>query len=50
MQLLWLNRFKVIHQSRIDNIAESIKNQLEKKKEKNNNNVSSIQSDSSSNS
>lgn len=36
--------------NRIDNIAERIKNQLEKEKGKNNNNVSSIQSDSSSNS
>ena len=35
--------------NRIDNIAERIKNQLEKEKGKNNNNVSSIQSDSSSN-
>ncbi len=36
--------------NRIDNITERIKNQLEKEKGKNNNNVSSIQSDSSSNS
>ena len=36
--------------NRIDNIAERIKNQLEKETGKNNNNVSSIQSDSSSNS
>lgn len=36
--------------NRIDNIAERIKNQLEKEKGKNNNNASSIQSDSSSNS
>lgn len=37
-------------ENRIDSIAERIKNQLEKEKGKNNNNVSSIQSDSSSNS